>query len=108
MGVNVGDSVEGAGIHGDGINVAARLGAMADPGGICLSSRVHEDAQGRLLRLGMPHAPLPMARRPAGADTPEASDRAWSTLFDVVISGQILRWRHVHSLVESLRHCSAR
>jgi class 3 adenylate cyclase len=53
MGVNVDDSVEGASIHGDGINVAARLEAMADPSGICLSSRVHEDAQGSLLRLGI-------------------------------------------------------
>ena len=34
MGINVGDSVEGASIHGEGINVAARLEAMADPGGI--------------------------------------------------------------------------
>ncbi len=53
MGVNVGDIVEDASIHGDGINVAARLEAMADAGGICLSSRVHEDAQGSLLRLGI-------------------------------------------------------
>jgi hypothetical protein len=36
-----------------GINVAARLKAMADAGGICLSSRVQEDAQGSLRRLGI-------------------------------------------------------
>jgi adenylate cyclase len=51
MGVNVGDIVEGASIHGDGINVAARLEALADVGGICVSSRVQEDAQGSLSRL---------------------------------------------------------
>ena len=45
MGVNVGDIVEGASIHGDGINVAARLESLADPGGICVSSRVQEDVQ---------------------------------------------------------------
>jgi adenylate cyclase len=53
MGVNVGDIVESASIHGDGINVAARLEALAEPGGICASSRVQEDAQGSLSRLGI-------------------------------------------------------
>ena len=53
MGVNVGDIVKGASIHGDGINVAARLEALADAGGICVSSRVQEDAQGSLVRLGI-------------------------------------------------------
>jgi TolB-like protein/class 3 adenylate cyclase/Tfp pilus assembly protein PilF len=53
MGVNVGDIVEGASIHGDGINVAARLEALADAGGICVSSRVQEDAQASLSRLGI-------------------------------------------------------
>jgi adenylate cyclase len=53
MGVNVGDIVEGASIHGDGINVAARLEALAEPGGICVSSRVQEDAGGSLGRLGV-------------------------------------------------------
>ena len=53
MGVNVGDIVEGASIHGDGINVAARLEALAESGGICVSSRVQEDARGSLGRLGI-------------------------------------------------------
>ena len=53
MGINVGDIVEGASIHGDGINVAARLEALAEPGGICVSGRVQEDAQGSLGRLGI-------------------------------------------------------
>jgi len=53
MGVNVGDIVEGASIHGDGINVAARLEALAEAGGICVSSRVQEDARGSLGRLGI-------------------------------------------------------
>ena len=53
MGVNVGDIVEGASIHGDGINVAACLEALAETGGICVSSRVQEDAQGSLGRLGI-------------------------------------------------------
>src|SRR5262245_31509341 len=53
IGVNVGDIVEGASIHGDGINVAARLEALADAGGICVSSRVREDVQGSATRLGI-------------------------------------------------------
>ena len=53
IGVNVGDIVEGASIHGDGINVAARLEALADAGGICVSSRVQEDALASLGRLGI-------------------------------------------------------
>jgi TolB-like protein/class 3 adenylate cyclase len=49
MGVNVGDVVvEDGDIFGDGVNVAARLEGMADPGGICVSARVQEDAAGRL------------------------------------------------------------
>ena len=53
MGVNVGDIIEGTSIHGDGINVAARLEELADAGGIWVSSRVQEDAQASLCRLGI-------------------------------------------------------
>jgi TolB-like protein len=49
MGINVGDIVvEDGDIFGDGVNVAARLEGLADPGGICVSARVQEDAGGRL------------------------------------------------------------
>jgi adenylate cyclase len=49
IGVNVGDVVvENGDIFGDGVNVAARLEGLADPGGICVSARVQEDAAGRL------------------------------------------------------------
>jgi adenylate cyclase len=49
MGINVGDVVvEDGDIFGDGVNVAARLEALADPGGICVSARVQEDATGKL------------------------------------------------------------
>jgi TolB-like protein/class 3 adenylate cyclase/Flp pilus assembly protein TadD len=49
VGINVGDVVvEDGDIFGDGVNVAARLEALADPGGICVSARVREDAAGRL------------------------------------------------------------
>ena len=49
IGVNVGDIIiEGTDIFGDGVNVAARLQALAEPGGICVSGRVQEDVQGKM------------------------------------------------------------
>jgi len=49
IGINVGDIVvEHDDIFGDGVNVAARLEGLAEPGGICVSARVQEDAAGKL------------------------------------------------------------
>jgi class 3 adenylate cyclase/TolB-like protein len=49
IGINVGDIViDGGDIFGDGVNLAARLEALAEPGGICVSGRVQEDTAGRL------------------------------------------------------------
>src|ERR1700738_3475406 len=49
IGVNLGDvMVEGDQIYGDGINVAARLESLADPGGICISGTVHEQVRDKL------------------------------------------------------------
>ena len=48
VGVNVGDVVEDDDIFGDGVNVAARLEGLAEPGGICVSARVQEDTAGKL------------------------------------------------------------
>jgi len=49
MGINAGDIIiDGIDIWGDGVNVAARLEALAEPGGICVSGRVQEDVHGSL------------------------------------------------------------
>jgi TolB-like protein/class 3 adenylate cyclase len=49
VGIHQGDIiVEDDDIFGDAVNVAARLEALADPGGICASARVQEDAAGKL------------------------------------------------------------
>jgi TolB-like protein/class 3 adenylate cyclase/tetratricopeptide (TPR) repeat protein len=49
IGVNLGDIiVEGSDIYGDGVNVAARLEALAEPGGICISRPVHTQIKGKV------------------------------------------------------------
>src|SRR5215475_8822006 len=49
VGLNLGDVVvEGEDLYGDGVNISARLEAMAEPGGICLSSAIHQQVE-RLL-----------------------------------------------------------
>ena len=48
VGVNMGDIViDGDDIHGDGVNVAARLEGLAKPGGICVSGNVYEEVRDR-------------------------------------------------------------
>ena len=49
IGINLGDVIgEGADIYGEGVNIAARLEALAEPGGICISAKVHEEVRGKL------------------------------------------------------------
>ncbi len=49
IGVNLGDIIEqdDGTIYGDGVNVAARLESLAEPGGICLSGSAHEQVEGK-------------------------------------------------------------
>ena len=43
IGINMGDViVEGTNLYGDGVNVAARLEALCQPDGVCLSKSIHE------------------------------------------------------------------
>jgi adenylate cyclase len=49
MGINVGDIIkDGRDIYGDGVNVAARLEALAEPGGICVSRMVRDQVRDKL------------------------------------------------------------
>jgi class 3 adenylate cyclase len=74
IGINLGDIiVEGDDIFGDGVNVAARLQDIAPPGGICISSRVHEDVRDRL-------------------DTP-FDDGGTQTLKNIARPVQVWRWQ---------------
>jgi TolB-like protein/Tfp pilus assembly protein PilF len=49
IGINLGDViVEGDDIHGDGVNIAARLEGLAEPGGICLSGDAYRQVRGKI------------------------------------------------------------
>ena len=49
IGINLGDVIiEGDDIYGDGVNIAARLEPLAEPGGICISSIVNESIGNRI------------------------------------------------------------
>jgi len=49
IGLNLGDViVEGDNLYGDGVNVAARLEPLAEPGGICVSGKFHDEVRRKL------------------------------------------------------------
>jgi len=49
IGINLGDVVvDGERIYGDGVNIAARMEALADGGGICISGTVFDHIKGKV------------------------------------------------------------
>jgi adenylate cyclase len=49
IGVNLGDVlIDGEDILGDGVNIAARLEAICEPGGLCISGSAHDHVRGRI------------------------------------------------------------
>ena len=50
IGINLGDILveEDGDVYGDGVNVAARLEALCDPGGVLISGKVYDEAQGKV------------------------------------------------------------
>src|SRR5262249_43385538 len=49
IGINLGDVMADRGeLFGDGVNIAARLQALADPGGLCISESVYQHVEGKL------------------------------------------------------------
>ena len=49
IGVNLGDVIaDGGTIYGDGVNIAARLEKLAEPGGVCIAGSVYDQIKGKL------------------------------------------------------------
>ena len=49
MGINLGDVIaDGATVHGDGVNIAARLEKLAEPGGVLIARAVHDQIKGKV------------------------------------------------------------
>src|SRR5262249_29441162 len=49
IGINQGDVIhDETRVYGDGVNVAARLESIAEPGGVCISAKVHDEIAGKV------------------------------------------------------------
>ena len=49
VGINLGDVIgEGSDIYGEGVNIAAQLEPLAEPGGVCVSRQVYEAVRGKI------------------------------------------------------------
>ena len=104
IGINLGDVlVDGDRIYGDGVNVAARLQALAEPGGTCISGTLFDQVENKLellyeplgehtvkniarplrvyrLRAGVTREPGSALPRPASADQPSVAVLPFSNL----------------------------
>lgn len=86
IGVNLGDVIEdGAALYGDGVNVAARLQELAEPGSLCISGTVFDQVEGKLplgfRYLGeqtVKNIPRPVRAYAFSADTPAGAHPAFA------------------------------
>ncbi|MGD8692411.1 MAG: adenylate/guanylate cyclase domain-containing protein, partial [Syntrophobacterales bacterium] len=115
IGINLGDVIqEGERIYGDGVNIAARVEGLADPGGICISGSAYEQIENKLA-LGYDYIgehtvknivkPIRVYRVPTGPETLQkvAEERkpapGWQraavavVIALVVVAGGVAIWR---------------
>ena len=108
IGVNLGDvMVEGDNLFGDGVNLAARLEKLAEPGGILIAANVHDQVQGKLAvayddlgtqRIRNMAAPVRAYRVRLGGPAPPA----WLRRLTGVPRGDTRHWSGVAVLVAAL------
>jgi adenylate cyclase len=96
VGVHLGDvAIEGERVYGDGVNIAARLEGLADPGGICISGNVYDLVQSKtdlgyddIGEQSVKNIPKPVrayrVRMEAVAATPEVESRPTRRIGPVV------------------------
>lgn len=108
IGINLGDVlIHDRDIHGEGVNIAARLEPLAEPGGICISATVHEHVRGKLAypfesrgELALKNIANPVgvyslgrasiAGLPREDPQPGARGKAWSRYALVVLAAALL------------------
>jgi adenylate cyclase len=108
IGVHLGDvASDGERLYGDGVNIAARLEGLAEPGGICISATVHQQVESKLdprcEDLGertLKNIPRPIrayrvrvgGEAPLAKGEPNPARRAALGSFALVIVGGLLLW----------------
>jgi adenylate cyclase len=105
IGINIGDVIpDGTNLHGDGVNIAARLEAACPVGGICVSRSVRDHVHGRLDRVFEPIGELTLKNisrpveafvlrlDPGAIAQPPASvtPRPWSRWLNLSLAGGVL------------------
>jgi TolB-like protein/class 3 adenylate cyclase/rhodanese-related sulfurtransferase/Tfp pilus assembly protein PilF len=106
IGVNIGDIiVEGEDIYGDGVNIAARLQGLAEPGGICLARNVYDQIKGKL-NLELEHLgekEVKNIAEPVSAYRVLLDDRATALVTPLLEApakvGRVRRWHAAAALV---------
>jgi class 3 adenylate cyclase len=93
MGINLGDIIDdGEDIHGEGVNIAARLEGLAEPGGICISADVYSQIKNKLdlgyRSLGENRVKNVAEPIIAYLISPQSAKRPWSAMFNVDVSDE--------------------
>src|SRR5579872_7140950 len=105
VGINVGDIIiDGDDIHGDGVNIAARLEGIAEPGGICISEDVRVHVSGKIgsefVDLGEQKLKnIPRGIRAYRLGNPSAKDLPKLVMVRAPAPGKLLAWTAAAAVV---------